>query len=88
MLFPRCLRKNVLQTISLTTSFFLAMMLNPDAQARAQVEIDRVVGRDRLPTFADRPSLPYTEALVTELLRWAPPIPVSEYFYQPVLTAG
>lgn len=46
------------------------MTLFPDVQRRAQAEIDAVVGPDRLPSFADRDSLPYTEALVKEVLRW------------------
>lgn len=33
-------------------------------QARAQAEIDQVVGRDRLPTAADEKSLPYTRAII------------------------
>ena len=35
------------------------MVLYPAAQQKAQQEIDTVVGRDRLPTFADRASLPF-----------------------------
>ena len=31
----------------------------PQIQKRAQEELDRVVGRDRLPTVEDEPSLPY-----------------------------
>jgi hypothetical protein len=46
------------------------MTLFPDVQKKAQAEIDVVVGHDRLPSFADRDSLPYTEALVTEVMRW------------------
>ncbi|KAG2117033.1 cytochrome P450 [Suillus discolor] len=42
----------------------------PDVQRKAQAEIDAVVGPDRFPTFADRDSLPYTNALVKEILRW------------------
>ncbi|KAG1872931.1 cytochrome P450 [Suillus subalutaceus] len=57
-------------TVSTIYSFFLAMTLFPDAQKKAQAEIDAVVGPDRLPSFADRDSLPYTEALVKEVLRW------------------
>lgn len=57
------------QTVSAIYSFFLTMTLHPDAQRRAQAEIDAVVGRDRLPTFADREHLPYTEALVQEVFR-------------------
>jgi cytochrome P450 len=51
----------------------------PEVQKRAQAEIDRVVGRDRLPTMFDRPNLPYIEALILETLRWHPisPIPLA-----------
>ena len=55
--------------------FLLAMVLNPEAQAIAQAEIDRVVGKDRLPDFNDRPALPYVEALLRETLRWNPVAP-------------
>ncbi|KAG1869565.1 cytochrome P450 [Suillus subluteus] len=51
--------------------FFLAMTLFPDVQKKAQAEIDAVVGPDGLPSFADRDSLPYTEALVKEVFRWS-----------------
>ncbi|KAG1813931.1 cytochrome P450 [Suillus subaureus] len=57
-------------TVSAIYSFFLAMTLFPDLQKKAQAEIDAVVGPDRLPSFADRDSLPYIEALVKEVLRW------------------
>jgi len=52
-------------------SIFLAMTLFPDVQKKAQAEIDAVVGPDRLPSFTDRDSLPYTEALVKEVFRWS-----------------
>jgi cytochrome P450 len=52
------------------------MTLFPDAQKKAQAEIDAVVGSARLPSFADRHSLPYTEALVKEVLRWHVVTPV------------
>ncbi|KAF8634134.1 hypothetical protein AX15_001065 [Amanita polypyramis BW_CC] len=51
-------------------NFFLAMALHPNEQKRAQEEIDRVVGTDRLPNLVDRASLPYVEALLRETLRW------------------
>ncbi|KAI0363885.1 cytochrome P450 [Pilatotrama ljubarskyi] len=60
--------------ISITTTFFFAMMRYPEAQREAQEEIDRVVGRHRLPTAADQASLPFTEALITEVMRWLPPV--------------
>ena len=55
------------------------MVLNPEAQAKAQAELDRVVGRDRLPTVADKASLPYVNAVFKEVLRWNPIIPLSTF---------
>jgi cytochrome P450 len=52
------------------------MATHPDVQRTAQQEIDRVVGNDRLPDFADRVSLPYIEAVYHELLRHSPPLPL------------
>ncbi|KAG2141303.1 cytochrome P450 [Suillus clintonianus] len=57
-------------TVSAIYSLFLAMTLFPHVQKKAQAEIDKVVGTDRLPSFADRDSLPYTAAVVKEVLRW------------------
>jgi cytochrome P450 len=54
----------------------LAMLAYPETQARAQAELDAVVGRTRLPTFADYPHLPYIRAMVKELLRWRPIAPI------------
>ena len=48
----------------------LAMILHPEAQKRAQEEIDRVVGRHRLPSFQDEEHLPYIRVLVKETMRW------------------
>jgi cytochrome P450 len=55
--------------------FVLCMLLNPDAQRRAQAEIDEVIGHERLPTLADRARLPYLEACIKESLRWHPLTP-------------
>ncbi|KAJ8091252.1 monooxygenase activity protein [Marasmius tenuissimus] len=52
------------------------MTRNPNSQAKAQKEIDEVVGRDRLPTYEDRKSLPYIEAIYREVMRWHPPGPL------------
>jgi cytochrome P450 len=46
------------------------MLMNPEAQTKAQEEIDRVIGTDRLPTFDDEPKLPYVTALAKEVFRW------------------
>ena len=52
-------------------------MVFPEVQQKAQEEIDRVVGQDRLPTFKDRKDLPYIEATVKEVLRWHPVGPMA-----------
>ncbi|KAJ7189912.1 cytochrome P450 [Mycena pura] len=58
-------------TVSALASFVLAMLSNPEAQKKAQMEIDSVVGNGRLPDFTDaEESLPYLSALVKEVLRW------------------
>ncbi|KAG6846942.1 hypothetical protein H0H93_010982 [Arthromyces matolae] len=57
-------------TVSAEYAFFLAMVLFPEVQKKAQAEIDAVIGSERLPTLADRPHLPYVNAVVTEVLRW------------------
>ncbi|RPD64505.1 cytochrome P450 [Lentinus tigrinus ALCF2SS1-7] len=51
-------------------AFILAMAKYPKVQERAQAELDAVVGPDRLPGLDDRAALPYTHALVKEVLRW------------------
>lgn len=48
----------------------------PNVQARAQAELDAVVGHDRLPDFTDRDSLPYVNAIISELMRWQPVVPL------------
>ncbi|KAI0776610.1 cytochrome P450 [Trametes elegans] len=57
-------------------TFFLAMTRYPYALRAAQDQIDRVIGNGRLLDFADRPLLPYIDAIVEELYRWNPPIPL------------
>jgi cytochrome P450 len=57
--------------------WLLAMLAYPETQARAQTELDEVVGRDRLPTFEDYPHLPYIRAMVKEVLRWSSVTPMS-----------
>ncbi|RWA10840.1 hypothetical protein EKO27_g4261 [Xylaria grammica] len=63
-------------TVSAIATFYLAMTLYPEAQRRGQEEIDQVVGKDRLPTLADRGNLPYIDAIVKETLRWHPVAPM------------
>ncbi|KAG8714315.1 hypothetical protein FRC09_017763 [Ceratobasidium sp. 395] len=66
-------------TVSGVQSFFLAMTLYPNVQAKAQAEIDAYPSQrladnndSKMILPADRQNLPYTSALVREVLRWHP----------------
>ncbi|KAM5539711.1 hypothetical protein V8D89_006524 [Ganoderma adspersum] len=63
-------------TLSTVQTFFLAMAANPHVLAKAQAELDAVVGPHRLPEFEDMQSLPYIRAIVKELLRWRVVVPL------------
>ncbi|KAH8102293.1 cytochrome P450 [Cristinia sonorae] len=63
-------------SVSAIYGFFLAMTLFPEAQRKAQEEIDEVIGSDRLPMVEDRDNLPYVEALVKEVFRFNPVAPL------------
>lgn len=65
-----------MQTSGALVVFLLAMVLYPEVLARAQEEIDAVVGRDRMPSFEDQASLPYIDAVVREVLRWRVGVPL------------
>jgi Cytochrome P450 len=83
-----------MQVMTCVLHFLLAMMAHPEVLAKAQKEIDRVVGSDRLPTFEDRPFLPYglcyillryihltsiiVDAILSETYRLGAPVPLSE----------
>jgi len=55
--------------------FIYAMVLHPSVQAKAQEEIDQIIGEDRVPEFADRASLPYLENVLDETYRWHSAVP-------------
>ncbi|OTA00033.1 hypothetical protein A9Z42_0029920 [Trichoderma parareesei] len=66
-------------TVAALSSFRLAIVLFPEVQQRAQEELDSLLGTcpERLPCFEDQERLPYTSALVTEVLRWYGIVPIS-----------
>ena len=49
---------------------------NLDAQTRFQREIDDVVSNDRFPSLDDKSRLPYTEAVILEVMRRHTVIPL------------
>jgi cytochrome P450 len=63
-------------TVAAATSYFLAVLVYPEVQRRAQEELDRIVGRGRLPEYSDKDNLPYLDGVVRESLRWLPVVPM------------
>lgn len=56
----------------------MAVLCHPESIARARKEADGICGCDagRLPGLRDMERMPYTCALVKEVLRWRPPFPL------------
>lgn len=52
------------------------MLKYPEVQAKAQQQLDEVIGSNQLPVFEDEPSLPYITAIANEVLRWQPATPL------------
>ncbi|KAJ3782909.1 cytochrome P450 [Lentinula aff. detonsa] len=65
--------------VSSLQTFILAMSLYPEIQCKAQNEIDAVLlhTEKHLPDFDDETSLPYVSAIVKEVLRWNPTVPLA-----------
>ncbi|KAJ6017894.1 hypothetical protein N7451_001273 [Penicillium sp. IBT 35674x] len=61
-------------TASTLYGFIQALLVWPEVQRKAQEEIDRVVGPDRLPTMDDYENLPYIRCCIKESLRWMPTV--------------
>jgi cytochrome P450 len=53
------------------------LMIHPDIQRKVQKEIDDVIGPNRMPSYEDRPRMPYTEAVLLEVQRCASVVPLS-----------
>nr|XP_050038391.1 cytochrome P450 2C31-like [Dermacentor andersoni] len=64
-------------TANVLQSHLLQLASEPEGlQAQLQHEIDAVVGRERLPTWEDRASMPLTMAAIWEMYRCKPPTPI------------
>ncbi|XP_033637825.1 cytochrome P450 2J3-like [Asterias rubens] len=55
----------------------LHMALNPEVQKKVRDEILQKIGNDRAPGMTDRDTLPYTSAVINEVLRISHPVPLS-----------
>lgn len=66
------------ETTSTTLLWALVYLIkNPDIMEKVHAEIDRVIGHNRLPTMADRPNLPYTDAVIHEVQRMGNIVPLN-----------
>lgn len=62
---------------SVALSWFLKIAAKyPEAQEKMQEEMDRVIGRQRLPSWTDKAQLPYVEAFLHEAMRTASFLPM------------
>ncbi|KIY67969.1 cytochrome P450 [Cylindrobasidium torrendii FP15055 ss-10] len=57
--------------------FYLLMAMHPEIHERVQAEVDSVCGRDRLPNFTDKAHLPYLQAVIKEVVRTHPAVPLA-----------
>ncbi|KAH6899211.1 cytochrome P450 98A3 [Coprinopsis sp. MPI-PUGE-AT-0042] len=64
-------------TIGTASGLILALAMYPEAQRRAQDEIDSIIGPNRLPAFDDYERLPYLQAIVREVIRLWPVAPLA-----------
>ncbi|RDX66635.1 Licodione synthase, partial [Mucuna pruriens] len=64
-------------TTAITVEWAIAELLNhPKVFKKAQEEVDKVIGNKRLVCEADSPNLPYIHAIIKEIMRLHPPLPM------------
>ena len=55
------------------------MARNTHVVKKAQKQLDDVLGGERLPEHPDMNQLPYITAIIKEIFRWAPPVPMGAF---------
>ncbi|XP_075718879.1 cytochrome P450 1B1 [Rhinoderma darwinii] len=65
-------------TLSTALQWLIFFLIRyPEIQKKMQYEVDKVIGRDRLPCVDDQSSLPYIMAFLYELMRFSSFVPVT-----------
>ena len=54
----------------------ILLIRNPEVQTKIQAELDKVVGKDRLPNIQDQINTPFTLAFIDEVHRFASHVPL------------
>jgi cytochrome P450 len=65
-------------------SCILALCVFKEVQQKAQEEIDRVIGHDRTPDWADLDNLPYCNAIFKETMRWRSVTTLGGFAHSPI----
>ncbi len=67
-----------LDTVSTALHWMLLLLVKyPSIQTKLQEQIDKVVGRDRLPSIEDKSNLAYLDAFIYETMRYTSFVPVT-----------
>lgn len=72
---------SVLTSKSVMSGFIFLWLHFPEVQQKIQQEIDKVIGRDRVPEVEDRKEMPYLQACIYECLRYQSHLPLTAAHY-------